>query len=81
MLISNFDPASAKTVQEWITAVGAMPTIEPGSPWKMATSTASMRDEVPNGEILLREAQILVESCPRRAEEQSSLERALFSLA
>ena len=33
MLISNFDPASAKTVQECITAVGAMPTIEPGSPW------------------------------------------------
>jgi len=32
MLISNFDPASAKTVQEWITAVGAMPTIEPDSP-------------------------------------------------
>jgi hypothetical protein len=24
----------AKTVQEWITAVGAMPTIEPGSLWE-----------------------------------------------
>jgi hypothetical protein len=23
-----------KTVQEWITAVGARPTIEPGSPWE-----------------------------------------------
>jgi hypothetical protein len=44
---------------------------------KMATSTASMRGELPNGEM----AQILIESCHRRAEEQSSLGRALFSLA
>jgi hypothetical protein len=54
-----------------------MPTIEPGSPWENgyidsfnARRPAKRRD-------LLREAQILIESCPRRAEEQSSLERAL----
>jgi putative transposase len=61
----------AKTVQEWITAVGAKTAyIEPGSPWEngyVESFNARLRDELLNGEIFysLREAQIIIESWRR----------------
>jgi putative transposase len=61
----------AKTVQEWITAVGAKTAyIEPGSPWEngyVESFNARLRDELLNGEIFysLREAQIIIENWRR----------------
>jgi transposase InsO family protein len=58
----------AKTVQAWITAVGAKTAyIAPGSPWEngyVESFNARMRDELLEGEIFysLREAQIIIES-------------------
>jgi transposase InsO family protein len=57
----------AKTVQEWIAAVGAKTAyIERGSPWEngyIESFNARLRDELLNGEIFytLREAQIVIE--------------------
>jgi transposase InsO family protein len=57
----------AKTVQEWIAAVGAKTAyIERGSPWEngyIESFNARLRDELLNGEIFytLREAQIAIE--------------------
>ena len=61
----------AKSVREWITAVGAKTAyIEPGSPWEngyVESFNARLRDELLNGEIFysLREAEILIESWRR----------------
>ena len=61
----------AKTVQEWITAVGAKTAyIAPGSPWEngyIESFNARLRDELLNGEIFysLNEAQIVIESWRR----------------
>jgi putative transposase len=61
----------AKSVQDWITAVGAKTAyIEPGSPWEngyIESFNARLRDELLNGEIFytLREAQIVIESWRR----------------
>ena len=61
----------AKSVREWITAVGAKTAyIEPGSPWENAyveSFNARLRDELLDGEIFysLREAQILIEGWRR----------------
>jgi transposase InsO family protein len=61
----------AKTVQEWITAVGAKTAyIAPGSPWEngfIESFNARLRDELLNGEIFytLREAQVVIESWRR----------------
>ena len=58
----------AKTLQDWIAAVGAKTAyIAPGSPWEngfIESFNARLRDELLNGEIFytLREAQIVVES-------------------
>ena len=57
----------AKTVCDWIAAVGAKTAfIEPGSPWENGyceSLNARFRDELLNGEIFytLKEAQILIE--------------------
>jgi putative transposase len=57
----------AKTVCDWIAAVGAKTAfIEPGSPWEYGyceSFNARFRDELLNGEIFytLKEAQILIE--------------------
>ena len=57
----------AKTVRDWIQAVGARTAyIEPGSPWENGyceSFNARLRDELLNGEIFytLREAQIIIE--------------------
>jgi len=61
----------AKTVQEWITAVGAKTAyIAPGSPWEngyIESFNARLRDELLNGEIFytLNEARIAIESWRR----------------
>lgn len=61
----------AKTVQEWIRAVGAKTAyIAPGSPWEngfIESFNARLRDELLNGEIFytLREAQVVIESWRR----------------
>ena len=61
----------AKSVQKWITVVGAKTAyITPGSPWEngyIESFNARLRDELLNGEIFysLREAQILIESWRR----------------
>jgi transposase InsO family protein len=61
----------AKTLQEWIAALGAKTAyIEPGSPWEngyVESFNARLRDELLNGEIFytLREAQIIIESWRR----------------
>jgi putative transposase len=61
----------AKSVQEWITAVGAKTAyIEPGSPWDngfIESFNARLRDELLNGEIFysLNEARIVIESWRR----------------
>jgi transposase InsO family protein len=58
----------AKSVQAWITAVGAKTAhIAPGSPWEngyVEAFNARLRDELLDGEIFysLREAQIVIES-------------------
>jgi putative transposase len=58
----------AKTVQDWITAVGAKTAyIAPGSPWEngfIESFNARLRDELLDGEIFysLREAQIIIEN-------------------
>ena len=58
----------AKSVREWIAAVGARTAyIEPGSPWENGyceSFNSKLRDELLNGEIFytLREAQVLIES-------------------
>ena len=58
----------AKSVQAWITAVGAKTAyIAPGSPWEngyVESFNARLRDELLNGEIFytLKEAQIVIES-------------------
>jgi putative transposase len=68
---STYGEFVAKTVQEWITAVGAKTAyIEPGSPWEngyVESFNARLRDELLNGEIFysLREAQIIIESWRR----------------
>ena len=57
----------AKTVRNWIAAVGAKTAyIEPGSPWENGyceSFNARLRDELLNGEIFcsLREAQTVIE--------------------
>ena len=61
----------AKTVQAWITAVGARTAyIAPGSPWEngfVESFNARLRDELLDGEIFygLREAQVVIESWRR----------------
>jgi transposase InsO family protein len=61
----------AKSVQDWIAAVGAKTAyIEPGSPWEngfIESFNARLRDELLNGEVFytLREAQIITESWRR----------------
>ena len=61
----------AKTVRNWIAAVGAKTAyIEPGSPWENGyceSFNARFRDELLNGEIFytLREAQIIIEQWRR----------------
>ena len=61
----------AKSVQEWIGAVGAKTAyIAPGSPWEngyIESFNARLRDELLDGEIFysLREAQIVIESWRR----------------
>ena len=61
----------AKTVQEWITAVGARTAyITPGSPWEngfIESFNARLRDELLDGEIFysLAEAKIVIESWRR----------------
>ncbi|WP_158806869.1 IS3 family transposase [Beijerinckia sp. L45] len=58
----------AKSVREWIAAVGAKTAyIEPGSPWENGyceSFNAKLRDELLNGEIFysLKEAQVIIES-------------------
>ena len=60
----------AKSVRNWITAVGAKTAyIEPGSPWENGyceSLDARLRDEFLNGEIFytLKEAKILIEQWP-----------------
>ena len=57
----------ARSVQAWITAVGAKTAhIAPGAPWEngyVESFNARLRDELPNGEIFytLKEAQIVSE--------------------
>ncbi len=61
----------AKSVQAWITGVGAKTAyISPGSPWEngyVESFNARLRDELLNGEIFytLKEAQIVIESWRR----------------
>jgi len=61
----------AKTVRNWIAAVGAKTAyIEPGSPWENGyceSFNARFRDELLNGEIFytLKEAQIIIEQWRR----------------
>lgn len=61
----------AKSVQAWITGVGARTAyIAPGSPWEngyVESFNARLRDELLNGEIFytLKEAQIVIESWRR----------------
>ena len=61
----------ARSVQEWITAVGARTAyIAPGSPWEngfVESFNARLRDELLDGEIFysLREAQVVIESWRR----------------
>ena len=61
----------AKTVRNWIAAVGAKTAyIEPGSPWENGyceSFNARFRDELLNGEIfyILKEAQIIIEQWRR----------------
>ncbi len=61
----------AKSVQAWITGVGAKTAyITPGSPWEngyVESFNARLRDELLNGEIFytLKEAQIVIESWRR----------------
>ncbi len=61
----------ARTVQDWIGAVGAKTAyIAPGSPWEngyVESFNARLRDELLDGEIFtsLREAQVIVESWRR----------------
>lgn len=61
----------AKTVQEWIAAVGAKTAyIAPGSPWEngyIESFNARLRDELLDGEIFytLKEAKIVVEGWRR----------------
>jgi putative transposase len=61
----------AKSVQRWITGVGAKTAyIAPGSPWEngyVESFNACLRDELLNGEIFytLKEAQIVIESWRR----------------
>jgi putative transposase len=61
----------AKSVQEWITAVGARTAyIAPGSPWEngyVESFNARLRDELLDGEIFysLREAQVVIEGWRR----------------
>jgi putative transposase len=58
----------AKSVREWIVAVGAKTAyIEPGSPWENGyceSFNAKLRDELLKGEIFysLKEAQVIIES-------------------
>ena len=57
----------AKSVRDWITAVGCQTAyIEPGSPWEngyVESFNSKLRDELLNGEIFysLKEAQIIIE--------------------
>ena len=61
----------AKTVRNWIAAVGAKTAyIEPGSPWENGyceSFNARFRDELLNGEVFytLKEAQIIIEQWRR----------------
>jgi putative transposase len=61
----------AKSVREWIVAVGAKTAyIEPGSPWENGyceSFNSKLRDELLNGEIFytLKEAQVIIESWRR----------------
>ena len=61
----------AKTVQDWITAVGAKTAyIAPGSPWEngyVESFNARLRDELLDGEIFysLQEAKVVIESWRR----------------
>ncbi len=61
----------AKTVRNWIAAVGAKTAyIEPGSPWENGyyeSLNARFRDELLNGEVFytLKEAQIIIEQWRR----------------
>ena len=61
----------AKSVQAWVTAVGARTAyIAPGSPWEngyVESLNARLRDELLDGEISysLREAQVVIESWRR----------------
>lgn len=61
----------AKTVQDWIVAVGARTAyITPGSPWEngyVESFNARLRDELLNGEVFysLREAKIVIEAWRR----------------
>ena len=61
----------AKTVRNWIAAVGAKTAyIEPGSPWENGyceSFNARFRDELLNGEVFytLQEAQIIIEQWRR----------------
>jgi transposase InsO family protein len=61
----------AKSVRDWIAAVGAKTAyIEPGSPWEngyVESFNSKLRDELLNGEVFysLREAQILIEGWRR----------------
>src|SRR5262249_29650240 len=50
----------------------AIPTIEPGSSWENGYIDSFNARRTAKRQDLLREAQILIESCPRRAEEQRS---------
>ncbi len=62
----------AKSVREWIAAVGAKTAyIEPGSPWENGhceSFNSKLRDELLNGEIFysLAEVKIIIESWRRR---------------
>ena len=61
----------ARTLREWIAAVGAQTAyIEPGSPWENGyceSFNSKLRDELLNGEIFysLTEAQVLIEAWRR----------------
>jgi transposase InsO family protein len=61
----------AKTLREWIAAVGTQTAyIEPGSPWENGyceSFNSKLRDELHNGEIFLtlREAEVLIEGWRR----------------
>ncbi len=68
----------AKSVQAWITGVGARTaSIAPGSPWEngyVESFNEQLRDELLNGEIIytLKEAQIVIESWRRHDNRRAS---------